>query len=142
MTFRNAPPLYRVTAALIPSNGRIFIAQRPPNKKFGLHWEFPGGKVQPGETLQACLLREIQEELNWEIQVGELFRHVQHEHDDLVIDLYAFWSRIISGHLELREHVACNWVRIPELRQFEFTKADRQLIASLEGLNGLPEPEA
>jgi 8-oxo-dGTP diphosphatase len=139
MTFRNEPALYQVTAALIFSNGRIFIAQRPPNKKFGLHWEFPGGKVQAGESLQACLCREIREELNWEIQVGELFRHVQHEHDDLVIDLFAFWSRIISGHLELREHVACNWVRIPELRHFDFTKADRQLIVSLEELSNLRE---
>jgi 8-oxo-dGTP diphosphatase len=133
------PPYYLVTAALIPSNGRLFIAQRPPNKKFGLHWEFPGGKAQMGESLDACLFREIKEELNWEIEVGELFQHIQHQHDDFRIELYAFWSRIRGGHLELREHVACSWARIAELRQFDFTKADRQLITCLEELTDLPD---
>jgi 8-oxo-dGTP diphosphatase len=131
-------PYYLVTAALIPSNGRLFIAQRPPNKKFGLRWEFPGGKAQLGETLEACLVREIKEELNWEIQVGELFQHIQHQHEDFRIELYAFWSQIRGGHLQLREHVACNWVRIGELRRYEFTKADHQLITCLEELADPP----
>ena len=129
---------YRVTAALIAQQERLFIAQRPPQKKFGLFWEFPGGKVDPGESLEACLFREIKEELNWEIQIQGFFRHVRSQHDDRSIDLYAFWSSIRGGRLQLREHVTCRWVGLGELRQYCFTQADRELIAHLETLPGLP----
>jgi 8-oxo-dGTP diphosphatase len=130
---------YRVTAALITVQGRIFIAQRPPNKKFALCWEFPGGKVDPHETLRHCLQREIKEELNWEIQVGELFEHIHHEQETFRIDLYAFWAGICGGKLELREHIACDWVPIPALHRYAFTEADRQLIGRLERLSILPD---
>jgi 8-oxo-dGTP diphosphatase len=129
---------YRVTAALITVHGRLFIAQRPPNKKFGLCWEFPGGKVDPDESLEHCLRREIREELNWEIHVGELFEHIRHEQDAFRIDLFAFWSGVSGGQLELREHVACEWVSIPALHRYTFTEADRLLIERLERLSTLP----
>ncbi len=130
---------YRVTAALISVRGRLFIAQRPPNKKFGLCWEFPGGKVDAEESLQDCLQREIKEELNWEIEVGQLFEHICHEYEDFRIDLFAFWSRIHGGKLKLREHIACDWVSIPALRGYVFTEADRLLIERLERLASLPD---
>ena len=130
---------YRVTAALITVHGRLFIAQRPPNKKFGLCWEFPGGKVDPDESLEHCLQREIREELNWEIHVGELFEHIRHEQDTFKIDLFAFWSGVCGGRLELREHVACDWVSIPALHGYAFTEADRVLIDRLERLSALPD---
>jgi 8-oxo-dGTP diphosphatase len=130
---------YRVTAALITAHGRLFIAQRPPNKKFGLCWEFPGGKVDLDESLQHCLQREIREELNWEIHVGELFEHIHHEQDAFRIDLFAFWSGVCGGRLELREHVACDWVSIPALHHYAFTEADRLLIERLEQLPALPD---
>jgi len=130
---------YRVTAALITVHGRLFIAQRPPNKKFGLCWEFPGGKVDLDESLEHCLQREIREELNWEIRVGELFEHIRHEQDTFRIDLFAFWSGICGGRLELREHVACDWVSVPALHRYAFTQADRLLIERLERLASLPD---
>jgi 8-oxo-dGTP diphosphatase len=130
---------YQVTAALITVHGRLFIAQRPPEKKFGLCWEFPGGKVDPDESLEHCLQREIREELNWEIQVGELFEHIRHEQDTFRIDLFAFWSEVCGGRLELREHVACDWVSIPALHRYDFTEADRLLIQRLESLSALPD---
>jgi 8-oxo-dGTP diphosphatase len=133
------PPHYRVTAALIPAYGRLFIAQRPSNKKFGLCWEFPGGKVDPDESLEQCLKREIREELNWDIQVGELFGQVCHQQDDYRIDLFAFWTEISGGRLELREHVACEWVAVDSLRCYTFTEADRLLITQLERLSILPD---
>jgi 8-oxo-dGTP diphosphatase len=129
----------QVTAALIPSRGRLFIAQRPAGKRFGLCWEFPGGKLQPGESLQACLEREISEELNWKIHVEELFHCVHYRRGDLAFDLYAFWSRVRWGELELREHVACSWVRVDQLRYFPLTAADRRLIGLLEQLPTLPD---
>ncbi len=132
-------PHFRVTAALIPAYGQLFIAQRPPNKKFGLCWEFPGGKVDPHESLEHCLQREIKEELNWDIEVGELFGHICHDQADYRIDLFAFWISVCGGRLELREHVACNWVQVDALRRYTFTEADRLLIARLEILPTLPD---
>lgn len=128
-----APPhLLLVTAAIIPLEGRLFIAQRPPGKKFGLLWEFPGGKVELGETLQESLRREINEELCWRIQVGELFRHFHHQYSDFAIEMYAFWCTVSSGELCLREHVAYHWASPEELRRFSFTAADRELVSLLE----------
>ncbi len=134
-----APQTFKVTAALIPSSGRIFIAQRPPNKKFALLWEFPGGKVQLGESLQASLAREIGEELCWKIRVGELFEHVQFNLEEFSLDLFAFWCTIEGGTLCLREHVAYHWARPSELSRFEFTLADQRLVTSLEKLRTIPE---
>lgn len=131
------PRLLLVTAAIIPSEGRLFIAQRPPGKKFGLLWEFPGGKVKLGESLRESLRREINEELCWGIQVGDLFQHIHHHYFDFAIDLYAFWCRICTGQLCLREHVAYHWASPAELRRFSFTAADRELVPLLEKLPNL-----
>lgn len=132
-------PHYRVTAALIPAYGRLFIAQRPSHKKFGLCWEFPGGKVDPDESLEHCLRRELREELNWDVQVGGLFGQICHQQSDYCIDLFAFWTEVCGGRLELREHVACEWVAVDALRRYTFTEADRLLIMQLEKLSVLPD---
>lgn len=131
--------VFAVTAALIPSRGKIFIAQRPPDKKFGLLWEFPGGKVESGESLQSSLIREIDEELCWEIQVGELFEHVHTRLQEFSVDLYAFWCIVKGGSLCLREHVAYHWVYPNELTRFDFTVADQRLVHSLGKLKNVPE---
>ncbi|MDY0041957.1 MAG: (deoxy)nucleoside triphosphate pyrophosphohydrolase [Desulforhabdus sp.] len=128
----------RVTAALISNRGRLFIAQRPPEKKFGLQWEFPGGKVEPGEGLKDSLIREIKEELCWEISVGDLFCRLRHSYPDFSIELYAYWCAIKEGRLCLNEHIAYRWVCPAELRRFDFTTADRQLVHHLEALSRLP----
>ena len=128
-----------VAAALILDGGRLFIAQRPPHKKFGLLWEFPGGKVEAGEYLEEALRREIHEELCWDVEVGQLFRHVAHHQPEFRIDLYAFWCSIKRGSLCLREHVAYTWARPWELRDYLFTAADRKLLLFLEQLESPPE---
>ncbi|NLI82429.1 MAG: (deoxy)nucleoside triphosphate pyrophosphohydrolase [Deltaproteobacteria bacterium] len=132
------PKNIAVTAALIPCQDRIFIAQRPPHKKFGLLWEFPGGKVETGESLQSSLIREIDEELCWKIQVGEFYQHVQCRFQGFSVDLYAFWCTIEGGSLCLREHVAYHWACLDELSRFDFTLADRRLVSSLGRLRAIP----
>jgi 8-oxo-dGTP diphosphatase len=127
-----------VAAALIMAEGRLFIAQRPPHKKFGLLWEFPGGKVEPGESLEEALRREICEELCWEVEVGPLFRHVSHHQAELAIDLFAFWCSIKCGTLCLREHVAYTWALPGQLREYPFTSADDKLLLFLETLEQPP----
>jgi len=128
----------RVTAALIPEHGRLFVAQRASHKKFGLMWEFPGGKVEAGETLEESLAREIAEELCWEIRVGDFFRLIHHESPGLCIDLYAFWCTILGGSLCLREHAACCWASPEELRTFCLTPPDLGLLPFIENLEELP----
>jgi len=128
-----------VTAALISSQGRLFVAQRPPWKKFGLLWEFPGGKVEPGEGLEQSLVREIKEELCLDIRVHGLFKKISRQEPDFAIDLHAYWCAICGGTLRLIEHIAFMWVNISELKQIDFTQADRLLIPFLESLPGFPD---
>lgn len=131
-----------MTAALIPREGRLFLAQRPANKRFGLLWEFPGGKVEPGESLEASLVREIQEELSWSIQVGALFASIRHQEPGLAIELHAFWCAITSGELTLREHTTYAWVDPKALDRYALTAADRTLATSLAQLPALPAAQA
>jgi 8-oxo-dGTP diphosphatase len=128
----------QVTAALIPVQDRLFIAQRPAGKKFALMWEFPGGKVEPGESLEGSLVREIAEELCWQIRVRAFFRTVPHIQPGLAVDLHTFWCSIDGGELCLREHIAFRWVHVHELSRFGLTEADRKLVAHLEELHRLP----
>lgn len=129
-----------VTAALIPEGKRIFVAQRPPWKKFGLLWEFPGGKVEIGEELEASLIREIREELCLEVVVHKFFRTISYSDRDFSIDLHVFWCAVSGGQMCLREHVAFKWAYISELKGMRLTEADRLLIPYLEGLSEFPRP--
>lgn len=121
----------QVTAALIRDDQKILIAQRGKAKRFGWQWEFPGGKVKSGETAQACLRREIREELNLEIRVEEHFCTVHHRYPDFHIELMAFWCSIVGGSLQLEEHEQVRWVTIPEMKQYNFVEADLNVIAAL-----------
>jgi mutator protein MutT len=129
----------KVTAALIPLQGRLFVGQRPPWKKFGLLWEFPGGKVEPGESLEQSLIREIKEELCLDIIVRDLFKKIRQEESDFEIDLHAYWCEVQGGRLCLSEHVAFMWANLSELRGINLTRADRLLIPFLESVPEFPE---
>lgn len=122
-----------VTAALITDNRRILIAQRGRGKRYGRQWEFPGGKVRSGETPEACLRREIREELNLEIEVEKHFCTVHHEYPDFHIELMAFWCSIVGGSLQLEEHEQIRWVTIQEMKQYDFVDADLNVITALAG---------
>ena len=120
-----------VTAALIKDEHKILIAQRGRTKRFGRQWEFPGGKAKSGETPEACLRREIREELNLEIQVEEHFCTVHHRYPDFHIELMAFWCSIVGGSLQLEEHEQVRWVTVPEMEQYNFVEADLNVISAL-----------
>jgi 8-oxo-dGTP diphosphatase len=128
-----------VTAALISSQGRLFVAQRPPWKKFGLLWEFPGGKVEPGEDLEQSLVREIKEELCLDIRVRGLFKKISQQEPDFAIDLHAYWCVVCGGTLRLIEHIAFMWANLSEMKLIDFTQADRLLIPFLESLREFPD---
>ncbi len=127
-----------ITAALIADKERLLVARRPPGKKFGLLWEFPGGKVEPGEGLEGALIREIREELCLDICVSGLFKTISRREPGFEFDLHAYWCKICGGTLRLLEHVALKWATLSELKNMELTMADRSLMPFLEELREFP----
>lgn len=121
-----------VVAALIWAEDRFLICQRPAHKARGLLWEFVGGKVEPGETKQAALVRECREELDVEVAVGDVFMEVVHEYPDLTVHLTLFHAAIASGTPKLLEHNALAWITTAEIPQYEFCPADETILARLQ----------
>lgn len=129
---RKATPHYDVTAAVIRKNGRVLIAQRPPDGMLGGLWEFPGGKREPGESLAECLRREIREELRLEIEVGEPIALVKHAYTHFRITLHAFECRVASGRPKAVGVADFKWVRMSELDEYAFAATDRKIIARMK----------
>jgi len=131
---RTKTPHYDVTAAVIRrADGQVLIAQRPLDKMLGGLWEFPGGKREPGETLRACLKREILEELDVGIRVGEQIGVVRHGYTHFRITLYAFHCMITSGEPQAIGCAAWTWAALDDLDRFAFPVTDRTIIALLRG---------
>lgn len=130
-TAHTAAPL-DVAVAVIERDGRYLISQRLPDDSFGGFWEFPGGKSNPGETLEACLAREIQEELGVEIAVGTKLQVVEHQYPRRTIRLHCFSCRIVTGQPRAIECATWRWALPDELMQFKFPPASRQIIEALQ----------
>ena len=120
-----------VSAALIFHNGRLLITQRPGDSHLGGLWEFPGGKCEPNETFEQCLIREIREELSMDIAVGELFEEITHAYKERTVHLKFFMCRWIGGEPQALGCAAFKWVTKDELGQYEFPAADAQLLERL-----------
>jgi A/G-specific adenine glycosylase len=128
---RQRTPHYDVTAAVIRKKERILIAQRPTGGMLGGLWEFPGGKVEPGESLEECLRREIREELGVEIQVGQSVARVKHAYTHFRITLHAFECRLRKGRPRAIGASDWRWVKWDELDDFAFAVTDRKIIQAL-----------
>jgi A/G-specific adenine glycosylase len=124
-----AVPHYTVTAAVIRRSGKVLLAKRPSKGLLGGMWEFPGGKIDKDETLQACLRREILEELGTEIQVGDLLEVYQHAYTHFRITLHAFLCKLTGVEPKPIEAAELAWVNPINLAQYPMGKVDR-LIAS------------
>ena len=125
----------RVVAAIIKAvneNGEpiIFATQRGYGDFKG-GWEFPGGKIEEGETPQEALVREIKEELETEISVGELIDTIEYDYPTFHLSMDCFWARIVSGDLVLTEHEAAKWLTKEELDLVEWLPADITLIENI-----------
>ena len=120
----------RVVAAIILHENRIFATQRGYGE-FKDGWEFPGGKIEPGETPQQALIREIREELDTEIEVGELVDTVEYDYPAFHLSMDCFLCKIKSGNLELKEHEAARWLTQEKLNSVDWLPADEGLIEKL-----------
>ena len=113
-----------VVAAIIEKNDKYFIAQLPNRGELALKWEFPGGKVEPNESREDALIREIREEFKSDIKIKRFIETVYHEYQTFHIVLHCYLCELVSGDMELIEHVNKLWVRNKDLDSYDLAKAD------------------
>lgn len=120
-----------VVAAVIRQGDRIFATQRGYGE-FKDWWEFPGGKMEPGETPACALMREIREELNADISVGDLIRTVEWDYPNFHLTLHCFWCTLNSPALQLNEHEAACWLTKETLHTVKWLPADYAVLQAIE----------
>ncbi|MAK82010.1 8-oxo-dGTP diphosphatase MutT [Phenylobacterium sp.] len=130
------PLLLVAAAALIDVDGRVLICQRPEGKQLAGLWEFPGGKVEAGETPEACLIRELDEELGIQVTNACLapFVFASHGYESFHLLMPLYLCRRWSGFVTAKEHKALAWVKPNELRNYPMPPADAPLVAWLRDL--------
>jgi len=121
----------KVTAGIIEKDGKILIAKRKTGKCIGAKWEFPGGKLEDGETLKECLKRELKEELNFDVEVGEFYASSTFSCGDRKIELMAYKVLYLSGEMKLCDHEEVKWVHPAELHNYEFTLPDVPIVKKI-----------
>ena len=120
-----------VVAAVIKDNDRIFATARGYGEYKGW-WEFPGGKIEQGETHQQALIREIKEELDTEIRVGELIDTIEYDYPTFHLSMDCFWAEVVAGNLVLKEAAAAKWLTKETLDSVEWLPADITLIEKIK----------
>ena len=123
----------RVAAAVIRKDDKIFATQRGYGDLKG-GWEFPGGKIEDGETPQEALKREIEEELDTEILVGELIDTIEYDYPTFHLSMDGFWCEIVEGKLVLKEHEAARWLDRKTIDDVEWLPADVTLVGKIKEL--------
>ena len=121
----------RVAAAIIRKDHAVFATQRGYGD-YKDWWEFPGGKIEPGETPEAALVREIKEELDAEIEVEQYLTTVEHDYPEFHLSMDCYWCRLESGKPTLLEHEAAIWLPVDNLRQVNWLPADVLVVEAIE----------
>ncbi|MBN2255836.1 MAG: 8-oxo-dGTP diphosphatase MutT [Deltaproteobacteria bacterium] len=120
-----------VIAAVMEKNGKFLIARRRKGDVMANKWELPGGKMEPGETPEACLRRELREEFGIEAEIGECVGSTDHDYRHLSIRLMAYRACHVSGEFAVLEHDEIRWVPPGELNRYDFSEADMPIIRKL-----------
>jgi len=137
-------PHFHVTAGLVWKDGKLLITRRPEGSHLAGYWEFPGGKQEPGESLKACLEREIQEELDMEVKAAKHLLQIDHDYEIKSITLHLFLCDWLSGD---PTPIGCDeirWVRPEDLANFKLPPPDLQLLPFIQNLartSGSPQNE-
>lgn len=128
----------QVVAAVIQADRRVFATQRGygPQKD---GWEFPGGKIEPGETPRQALIREIREELDTEIAVGDKLLQVEYDYPDFHLSMGCYLCAVRSGHLTLKEHESAKWLSMDELDTVAWLPPDREVVEKLKEIMPFPD---
>jgi len=124
-----------VVAAIFKKNDRYFCAQRKDQGELAKKWEFPGGKIEVGETHTEALVREIKEELNTDIIVNEFLMTVHHEYYGFILTMHCYMCEISKGTLTISEHLDSKWLTIEEMGKMDFALADIPIISKLKSYN-------
>ena len=126
----------KVVAAVIVKDGKILATQRGYGEFKGF-WEFPGGKVEPGESGSVALAREILEELKARVVVGDLISTVEYDYPSFHLSMECFWCELVDGSsIELTEHEAARWLGVDELESVEWLPADVEVVERIREIRG------
>ncbi len=123
-----------VVAGAIVKDGKVFAAQRGNKGKTAFKFEFPGGKIEPGETPEQALARELREELSINVEVHELITAIVDEYEDVILHIDTYRCTLISGTPTLSEHIALAWSNKEELDNLEFSPADKPTLEKIKNL--------
>jgi len=124
--------MIKVVAAIIHKDNKIMIAKRKENKSMGGFWEFPGGKIDPGETPEESLVRELKEEMDISIKVEKYVGESIYDYGDIVICLLGYLASIENGDIILNDHDEYEWVTLENICKFKLAPADIPLVRMLQ----------
>lgn len=130
-----------VACAIIEREGLVLSALRSASMNLPLKWEFPGGKIEPGEGREECLRRELVEEMGVQIEVGRALTPSTHEYHTFAVTLYPYVCSILSGEIILHEHSAVTWLPPARMMELEWADADIPVIAEYQQMQGLGEKQ-
>lgn len=139
----NTDPLniIKVTAAILVKDNKIIIAKRGPGDPLAEKWEFPGGKIELHETPEQCLKREIKEEFDIHVSVGEYLGSTIYHYDHMSIELLAYRTYWEEGEIHLEDHDEFKWISLEQLEGFDFAPADRVFVEKLKNKEIAISPE-
>lgn len=121
-----------VVAAIIKNeHNQVFCAKRKDFGELALKWEFPGGKIKPGETNQEALIREIKEELELDITIQDCLNTISHQYNTFHLVMHSYYSTIIEGTLVLNEHTEYRWLQLEDLSTLDWAEADIPIVMEL-----------
>lgn len=125
--------MVHVAAAVIENReGRVLIARRKPEISLGGYWEFPGGKIEEGETPAQCAARELHEEMDVRVETGDVISESTYDYGDKVVHLVAVRALLLGGHIRLHDHDDIRWVTVPEMGDYLFAPADEAIVERLQ----------
>lgn len=126
-----------VTCAIIEKEGKVLATRRAKGSHLAGLWEFPGGKIEPGETAEDCIIREIREELNVQIEISQNLNPVEHHYENKSIRLIPFVCNIVSGQITLKDHSEFRWLSRNDLQSLDWAEADKGVVHNYLHLQSL-----